>query len=81
MKSGQRGDTGARYVFGAMGLGILIQLFKDPAGIPLFRESLRFVKEFPASVIHHMSSSRQPLGDVTHQGALVMVDAGRSRRH
>ena len=73
VKTGQRGDTGARYVFGAMGLGMLIQVFKDPAGIRLFRESLDFVKEFPASVIHHMDPSRAPLGDVTHKGALVLA--------
>jgi putative OPT family oligopeptide transporter len=73
VKTGQRGDTGARYVFGAMGLGMLIQVLKDPAGIRLFRESIDFVKEFPASVIHHMDPSRAPLGDVTHRGALVLA--------
>src|SRR5512136_1042424 len=73
VRTGQRGDTGARYVFGAMGLGMLIQVFKDPAGIRLFRESLDFVKEFPASVVHHMDPSRAPLGDVTHKGALVLA--------
>ena len=67
----QRGDTGARYVFGAMGLGMLIQVFKDSAGIRLFRETVEVVKEFPASVIHHFDSSRAALGDVTHRGALV----------
>jgi putative OPT family oligopeptide transporter len=71
--TGQKGDTGARYVFGAMGLGMLIQVFKDPAGIPLFQESVRFLREFPASVVHHMSSKRIPLGDVTHRGALVLA--------
>jgi putative OPT family oligopeptide transporter len=71
VKTGQQGDTGARYVFGAMGLGMLIQVFKDPAGIRLFQESVQLVREFKASVIHHMDSSRAPLGDVTHGGALV----------
>ncbi len=71
VKTGQKGDTGARYVFGAMGLGMLIQVFKDPAGIRLFQESVQFVKELPASIVHHMDSSRAPLGDVTHRGALV----------
>jgi putative OPT family oligopeptide transporter len=71
VKAGQRGDTGARYVFGAMGLGMLLQVFKDPAGIRLFRETVEVVKEFPASVIHHFDSGRVPLGDVTHRGALV----------
>jgi len=71
VKAGQRGDTGARYVFGAMGLGMLIQIFKDGAGIRMFRETIEVVKQFPASVIHHFDSNRTPLGDVTHSGALV----------
>jgi putative OPT family oligopeptide transporter len=71
VKTGQEGDTGARYVFGAMGLGMLIQVLKDPAGIRLFQESVQVVKELPASIVHHMDSSRAPLGDVTHKGALV----------
>src|SRR5690349_18045570 len=31
VKAGQAGATGAKYVFGAMGLGVLIQIFKDAA--------------------------------------------------
>jgi putative OPT family oligopeptide transporter len=65
----QRGDTGARHVFGAMGLGMLIQVLKDRRDPAVPGPSV--VKEFPASVIHHMDSSRAPLGDVTHRGALV----------
>jgi putative OPT family oligopeptide transporter len=71
VKASQRGDTGARYVFGAMGLGMLIQVFKDPAGIRLFRETVEVVREFPPSVIRHFDSSRAPLGDVAHRGAIA----------
>jgi putative OPT family oligopeptide transporter len=71
VKAAQRGDTGARYVFGAMGLGMLIQVLKDSAGIRLFRESVAVAREFPASVIHHFDSNKTPLGDVTHKGALL----------
>ncbi len=67
----QGGDTGARHVFGAMGIGMLIQVLKDSSGIRLFRESVELVQEFPASVIHHFDSSRAALGDVAHRGALV----------
>lgn len=69
VKAGQKGDTGARYVFGALGLGMLIQVFKDGAGLKLFRETVDVVWQFPASVIHHFTSRRTPMGDVTHQGA------------
>jgi putative OPT family oligopeptide transporter len=69
--AGQRGDSGARFVFGAMGLGMVIQVLKDSAGVRLFQESVNVIWRFPASVIHHLDSSRRPLGDVTHRGALA----------
>ena len=71
VKAAQAGDTGARYVFGAMGLGMLIQVVKDAAGIRLFRETVELAREFPASVVHHFDSGRAALADVTHRGALV----------
>jgi putative OPT family oligopeptide transporter len=71
VKAGQGGDSGAGQVFSALGLGMLIQIFKDPAGIRLFRESVEVVREFPRSVVHHFDSGRAPLGDVAHGGALA----------
>jgi putative OPT family oligopeptide transporter len=70
VKAGQAGESGAKYVFGAMGLGMLMQVLKDSAGLRLFRESVEFFKQLPSSVIHHFDSSRQALGDVTHRGAI-----------
>jgi len=72
VKAGQGGDTGARHVFGALALGMLIQVLKDPTGIRLFRESIELVREFPASVVRHFDSGRTPLGEVAHKGALVL---------
>ncbi|HXI03360.1 MAG TPA: oligopeptide transporter, OPT family [Candidatus Saccharimonadales bacterium] len=37
-KAGQKGATGAGYVFGAMGLSMLVELFKNDGGIKLFKE-------------------------------------------
>jgi putative OPT family oligopeptide transporter len=71
VKASQGGDTGARYVFGAMGVGMLIQVLKDGAGVRVFRHTLEVVREFPASVIHHFDSGRAALADVAHRGALV----------
>lgn len=73
VRAGQAGATGAKYVFGAMGLGMLIQIFKDSAGIRLFRESVEVAKQLPASVIHHFDSSRAPMGDVQHKGAIAFA--------
>ena len=73
VKAGQAGATGAKYVFGAMGLGMLIQIFKDGAGIRLFRESIDVFRQLPASVIHHFDSSRTALGNVQHRGAVAFA--------
>jgi putative OPT family oligopeptide transporter len=73
VKVGQAGETGARYVFGAMGLGMLIQVFKDSAGLKLFRESLEVLRELPASVVRHFDSSRVALGKVQHGGAIAFA--------
>ena len=71
VRAGQAGESGAKYVFSAMGLGMLIQVFKDGAGLRLFRESVEFFRQLPASVIHHFDSSRNPLGDIEHRGAVA----------
>jgi putative OPT family oligopeptide transporter len=71
VKAGQEGASGAKFVFGAMGLGMVIQVFKDSAGFKVFRESVDFFRELPASVIHHFDSSRVALGDVGHRGAIA----------
>lgn len=69
VKAGQAGETGAKYVFGAMGVGMLLQLLKDGAGLRLFRDSVEFFKELPASVVRHFDSDRAALGAVEHRGA------------
>jgi putative OPT family oligopeptide transporter len=71
VKAGQAGESGAKYVFGALGLGMLLQIFKDRSGFTLFRESVEFVQRLPASVVRHFDSSRNPLGEVAHEGAIV----------
>jgi putative OPT family oligopeptide transporter len=73
VKAGQGGETGARYVFGAMGLGMLLQVLKDSSGLRLFRESVEFVRELPASVVKHFDSSRTALGEVSHGGAIAVA--------
>ena len=51
----------------------MIQVFKDSAGLKLFRESVEFMRELPASVIRHFDSSRAPLGTVQHGGAVAFA--------
>ncbi len=73
VRAGQRGGTGAREVFSAMGVGMLLQILKDGSGIRLFRESLEFVRQLPGSVVRHFDSSRAALGEVSHGGAVTFA--------
>lgn len=66
VKAGQQGESGAKYVFGTLGFGMLLQVFKSDQGFTLFRESFSGVKEMASSVVHHFSRNRTPMGDVTH---------------
>jgi putative OPT family oligopeptide transporter len=72
VKAGQAGESGARYVFGAMGLGMVLQVLKDSSGLRLFRESVEIVRKLPASIVRHFDSANNSLGEVTHSGALVV---------
>lgn len=70
-KAGQAGETGARYVFSAMGLSGLIELFKNDIGIKLIQEYSRgFIafKQFPSPVVE----------GVRHGGGIVWVTPSAS---
>jgi len=54
-KAGQKGATGASYVFGALGISMLIELFKNDGGLKLFKE---FVGGF-----HQFAHSKIPILD------------------
>ncbi len=73
VKTGQGGDTGAKYVFGAMGLGILIEIFKNPNGVPIIQETKEFFFRFPRSIVGHFTSAKETLGSVTHEGGMPFL--------
>lgn len=77
-KAGQKGETGARYIFGAMGIGVLIQLFKDGQGIPIFRELTEFFIKFPKSVVKHFDFAKKGIGDITHGGGVPFATPAAS---
>lgn len=70
VKSGQGGESGAKYVFGAMGLGILIEIFKNPVAISVFQEFKSVFIAFPRSVIHHFNRGKEALADISYTGGL-----------
>lgn len=71
VKSGQSGTSGAGLVFGALGLGILVEMLKNPSGIAIFQETKQFFIHFPRSVIHHFNRGKEPLADISHSGGIA----------
>jgi len=71
VKAGQGGSTEApRYIFGAMGIGALLQLLTNSRGILAFRESLAGFIHFPRAVIRHFDPDKASIGTVTHTGGM-----------
>lgn len=70
VKAGERSGSAPRTIFGAMGLGGLIQILKSEKGLPVFREYLDGFLAFPASVIRHFNFAREPIGEVRHFGGI-----------
>jgi putative OPT family oligopeptide transporter len=71
VKVGQKGASGAKYVFGAMGGGLIIELLKNPSGLTIFRDTARFFIQFPQSVIEHFNTSRVTMGRLIHTGGMA----------
>ena len=71
VKAGDKGMGGGalRYVLGALGVGALLQLFRDSRGLAVFKEYAEGVWQLPRSVVSHFDFSKAPIGDVVHQGA------------
>lgn len=78
VKAGQKGESGARYVFGALGLGMLIEILKNSSGLTLLRETTEFFVRFPRSVVHHFFPSREAMGSLTHTGGLAVASPAAS---
>ncbi|MDZ7360295.1 MAG: oligopeptide transporter, OPT family [candidate division KSB1 bacterium] len=57
VKAGQGGQTGASYVFGAMGLGALWELFKNDYGVKIIADNFTKFVHFAASKINMLGQS------------------------
>lgn len=71
VRAGQKGESGARRVFGAMGIGILIELLKNSTGLAIFKNVVEYTIRFPRSVIHHFNPAREPMADIVHGGGIT----------
>jgi putative OPT family oligopeptide transporter len=79
VKAGQAGATDApKYVFGALGLGALLQFLKDAKGFQVFLEevTLPFL-HFPKSVIN-FSSDNKSIGNVAYTGGIAYTTPAAS---
>jgi len=61
-KAGQKGATGAKYLFTTMGLAAFIELFKNQAGFHAIRDSVSGFVEFPMSKLRFLRQGR-PFGE------------------
>ncbi len=67
VKAGQKGGSGAKYVFGTMGLAALIELFKNSKAFQLFSSSTGWVSEFSASTV---KIGKVAADKISYKGAL-----------
>ena len=73
VKAGQHGQTGAKYVFGAMGLAALFEFFKNGNGIRLIRESVTNYYPFNTSHINLFPDAAGSAGTAYGGGMLIQT--------
>jgi putative OPT family oligopeptide transporter len=61
-KAGQKGATGAKYLFSALGLAAAIEILKNPGGLRLIQDSVSGFVAFPMSKLRFLRQGR-PFGE------------------
>ena len=72
VKAGQKGESGTSYVFGAIGLSGVLELFKNSRGFEIVATTREWFVRFPRSLVNH-GSPDEPLGQVAHQGGALLA--------
>ena len=72
VKAGQGGKTGAKFVFAALGLGALIEVFKNPNGITLIKDSVKGFIQFASSKINLLNSDAEIITSVEQKGGMIV---------
>ncbi len=71
VKAGQHGATEApRFVFGAMGIAAVLQLFTNSLGLQIFQDHVSGFRQFSRAVIRHFDLNNAPIGEVASTGGL-----------
>ena len=78
VKAGQGGKTGAKYVFAALGLGALIEIFKNPNGITIIKDSVRGFWQFGVSKINLLNSDAKVMTSIDQKGGMVVESPAAS---
>ncbi|MGD8782452.1 MAG: oligopeptide transporter, OPT family [Ignavibacteria bacterium] len=78
VKAGQGGKTGAKYVFMTLGLGALIEIFKNPNGITLIKDSVKGFWQFNASKINMLNGDGGIMTTIKQKGGMVMQSPSAS---
>ncbi|MBN2001579.1 oligopeptide transporter, OPT family [candidate division KSB1 bacterium] len=67
VKAGQRGQSGAKYVFGSMGLAALIELFKNENGFQFIKDTVSGFFKFGASKVSLLNSKTSEIITTTNE--------------
>ncbi|MDZ7373193.1 MAG: oligopeptide transporter, OPT family, partial [candidate division KSB1 bacterium] len=78
VKAGQGGETGARYVFGAMALGAVIEFLKNPNGLKLIKPYVKGVLSLGHSKITYLTGEGSVLQEVGKQGRMLVESPAAS---
>ena len=71
VRAGDRSGDAPRYLFGALGLGGLLQVLSSRQGLQVFREYLEGFLKFPRSLVRHYDLEDRLLGEVAHRGGIA----------
>ncbi len=72
VKAGQGGKTGAKYVVATLGLGALIEIFKNPNGITLIKDSVKGYLQFGMSKISLLNNSGDVITSIKQKGGMLL---------
>jgi len=71
VRAGDRSGDAPRLLFGALGLGGLLQVLSSSKGFQVFRDHLEGFLAFPRSLVRHYDLEDRLLGEVSHQGGVA----------
>ncbi len=78
VKAGQGGKTGAKYVAATLGLGAIIEVFKNPNGITLIKDSVKGFFQFNLSKINLLNSKAEVVATIKQKGGFLLPSPSAS---